>query len=87
MSDLSNSEHLKSKCIEKILKLKFKNTNTRMQNDAVKLVTEVVRIFITECAARAAIQAQSECIGESDIIPEVNNQHLEKILPQLLLDF
>ncbi|KAF8782266.1 Centromere protein X like protein [Argiope bruennichi] len=58
-----------------------------VQNDAVKLVTEVVRIFITECAARAAIQAQSECIGESDIIPEVNNQHLEKILPQLLLDF
>ncbi|CAL1273152.1 unnamed protein product [Larinioides sclopetarius] len=87
MSDLTNLEYPKSKCVEKILKLKFKNANTKIQSDAVKLVTEVLKIFITEAAARAAIQAQSECIGENDIIPEVNNQHLEKILPQLLLDF
>ncbi|GBM38523.1 hypothetical protein AVEN_110198-1 [Araneus ventricosus] len=87
MSDLSNFEYPNSKCVEKILKLKFKNANTKVQSDAVKLVKEVLRIFITEGAARAAIQAQSECIGENDLIPEVNNQQLEKILPQLLLDF
>ncbi|GFY55200.1 centromere protein X [Trichonephila inaurata madagascariensis] len=87
MSEANNIEHLKSKCIEKILKMRFKNSNTKIQNDAVKLSAEVLRIFITECAARAAIQAQNECSSENDITPEVNNQHLEKILPQLLLDF
>ncbi|GFS81575.1 centromere protein X [Nephila pilipes] len=87
MSEVGNPEYLKSKCVEKILKMRFKSTNTKIQNDAVKLSTEVLRIFITECAARAAIQAQNECTGKSSMIPEVNNQHLEKILPQLLLDF
>ncbi|GFQ93825.1 centromere protein X [Trichonephila clavata] len=87
MSEPFDEEKIKTKFIEKILKMRFKNLNTKIQSDAAKLSAEVFRIFIAECAARAAIQAQNECTSENDTTPEVNNQHLEKVLPQLLLDF
>ncbi|GIX97262.1 centromere protein X [Caerostris darwini] len=87
MAETKSPEYPKTKCVERILKLKFKNANTKIQNDAVKLSTEVLRVFILECAARSAVQAHNECIGEANIIPEVNMVNLEKNLPQLLLDF
>ncbi|KAG8178415.1 hypothetical protein JTE90_000930 [Oedothorax gibbosus] len=87
MAETKNPDFLKVKCVEKLLKSKFKNSNTKISNDAVKLTSEVLKVFITECAARSAIQAKSEASEEIPLPPEVDNQHLEKILPQLLLDF
>nr|XP_033777151.1 centromere protein X-like [Geotrypetes seraphini] len=44
-------------------------------------MTEMLKVFVQEAAARAARQAQSEDV------PTVDLEHLEKVLPQLLLDF
>ncbi|KHN34373.1 Centromere protein X [Glycine soja] len=49
--------------------------------NALKLTSELLRIFITEAVQRAATIAEAE--GASQIEPT----HLEIILPQLLLDF
>ncbi|XP_042904897.1 centromere protein X [Parasteatoda tepidariorum] len=80
-------EYPRIKTVEKLLKMKFHNSSTKIQNDAVKLTTEVLGVFIAEAAARSAVQAQSESSDDKGIIPVVTNQHLEKVLPQLLLDF
>ncbi|KAK8709923.1 hypothetical protein V6N13_060921 [Hibiscus sabdariffa] len=49
--------------------------------NALKLSCELVRIFITESVQRAATVAEAEGGGKVEAI------HLERILPQLLLDF
>ncbi|CAH1273958.1 Hypp5245 [Branchiostoma lanceolatum] len=68
--------------VEKIVKQQFQdNGKTRMNTDAVKLTTELLRMFVMEMAARASDQARSEGAGVVEV------EHLEKILPQLLLDF
>ncbi|GMY30815.1 protein MHF2 homolog isoform X2 [Fagus crenata] len=48
---------------------------------AIKLSCELFRIFITEAVQRAATTAEAE--GAS----RIEATHLERILPQLLLDF
>lgn len=48
---------------------------------ATKLSAELLRLFTVEAVRRAAEYATSE--GQSLVTPE----HIEKILPQLLLDF
>ncbi|XP_020217581.1 protein MHF2 homolog [Cajanus cajan] len=58
-----------------------KNRTTFANANAVKLTSELLRIFITEAVQRAAAIADAE--GASQIEPT----HLEIILPQLLLDF
>eukprot|EP00850_Spirogloea_muscicola_P025213 SM002465S08161 [mRNA] locus=s2465:449:1135:+ [translate_table: standard] len=47
----------------------------------LKLSAELVRLFLAELVQRAAIVAESE----GDSIIEVS--HIERVLPQLLLDF
>ncbi|KAL4295761.1 hypothetical protein GQ457_12G006370 [Hibiscus cannabinus] len=49
--------------------------------NALKLSCELVRIFITESVQRAATVAEADGGGNVEAI------HLERILPQLLLDF
>ncbi|KAE8663479.1 Centromere protein X isoform 4 [Hibiscus syriacus] len=49
--------------------------------NALKLSCELVRIFITEAVQRAATVAEGEGGAKVEAI------HLERILPQLLLDF
>ncbi|GMJ14013.1 hypothetical protein HRI_005070500 [Hibiscus trionum] len=49
--------------------------------NALKLSGELVRIFITETVRRAATVAEAEGGAKVEAI------HLERILPQLLLDF
>ncbi|RZC10931.1 Protein MHF2-like isoform B [Glycine soja] len=58
-----------------------KNRSTSANANALKLTSELLRIFITEAVQRAATIAEAE--GASQIEPT----HLEIILPQLLLDF
>ncbi|KMS97259.1 hypothetical protein BVRB_7g177060 [Beta vulgaris subsp. vulgaris] len=48
---------------------------------AVKLSCELLRIFVTEAIQRSA------AIAEVEGLSQIEGTHLERILPQLLLDF
>merc|ERR1719273_866676 len=52
-----------------------------MSNEALKLLTELIRVHSIELMNRCAEQAKKE--GAELIVDE----HLEKVLPQFLLDF
>uniref|UniRef100_A0A0B7AHV5 Centromere protein X n=2 Tax=Arion vulgaris TaxID=1028688 RepID=A0A0B7AHV5_9EUPU len=52
----------------------------KLKGMALDLVTELLRVFTKEALSRAAVQAKDE--GDA----RVTIEHLEKILPQLLLD-
>lgn len=52
-----------------------------MTNEAVLLSREVISIFIREAVLRCIREAEKEDTSSVTI------EHLEKILPQLLLDF
>ena len=67
--------------INGLTKLKFKNDKTKMSNEALKLLTELIRVHSIELMNRCAEQAKKE--GAEIILDE----HLEKVLPQFLLDF
>ncbi|KAL5717933.1 FANCM-MHF complex subunit Mhf2 [Ranunculus cassubicifolius] len=58
-----------------------KNRPSSANSNALKLSCELLRSFIAEAVHRAAAIAEAE--GVSKIEPT----HLERILPQLLLDF
>ena len=69
------------KTIENLLKMSFTQDKTRISSDAMKLASEVVRVHAFELLSRSAKQAKLE---GSDT---VTSEHMEKILPQFLLDF
>ncbi|XP_026523124.1 centromere protein X [Notechis scutatus] len=71
----------KKETVNKLLQLHFKDDKTRASGDAVLLMAEMLKIFVREAAARAARQAQTEDVTRVEV------EHMEKILPQLLLDF
>ncbi|XP_012590200.1 PREDICTED: centromere protein X, partial [Condylura cristata] len=52
-----------------------------VSGDALQLTAELLRIFVVEAAIRSVRQAQAEDLAQVDM------DHLEKVLPQLLLDF
>ncbi|XVF49732.1 hypothetical protein PTKIN_Ptkin04bG0037100 [Pterospermum kingtungense] len=58
-----------------------KNRPTSANANALKLSCELLRIFITEAVQRASTIAEAE--GGT----KIEATHLERILPQLLLDF
>lgn len=60
---------------------KDKEESMKIGKDSLMLSAEFVNLFITEAINRAAQIAKSE--GS----PAIEFSHLEKILPQLLLDF
>ncbi|XP_075928492.1 centromere protein X isoform X2 [Petromyzon marinus] len=67
--------------VGKLLAMHFKDEKTKVNADALKLMTSLLRLFVTEAAMRAGRQAESEAVDVVDVA------HLEKVLPQLLLDF
>ncbi|XP_032064436.1 centromere protein X [Thamnophis elegans] len=71
----------KKEIVNKVLQLHFKDDRTRASGDAVLLMAEMLKIFVQEASARAARQAQTEDVMRVEV------EHVEKILPQLLLDF
>ncbi|XP_078467161.1 centromere protein X-like isoform X1 [Lampetra planeri] len=73
--------HFKRETVGKLLALYFKDEKTKVNADALKLMTSLIRLFVTEAAMRAGRQAESEAVDVVDVA------HLEKVLPQLLLDF
>ncbi|XP_052071605.1 centromere protein X-like [Mytilus californianus] len=71
----------KKKTIQCILQSFFKDEKTKMTNEAIHLSRELIGLFITEAIMRSCKEA------EKDSTTTVSIEHLEKILPQLLLDF
>lgn len=67
--------------VEQMSKMVFKDEKTKYTPDALKMTTEMMRLYVVEAASRASSQAK--CEGST----VVELEHLEKILPQLLLDF
>ncbi|KAM9537539.1 centromere protein X isoform 1-T1 [Guaruba guarouba] len=68
--------------VDRLLRLHFRDGRTRVNVDAQLLMAEMLNVFVrAEAAARAARQAQAEDLEKVDV------EHLEKVLPQLLLDF
>jgi len=67
--------------VDQISKLEFTSEKTKYSNDALTMTTEMLRIYVLEAAHRAAAQAKAE--GSE----AVELEHLEKVLPQFLLDF
>ncbi|XP_077980657.1 centromere protein X-like [Glandiceps talaboti] len=82
MADVDDiSATFKTETIHKLLQNSFKDEKTRINNDALILATEYLKVFVAESVARAKVQAKA---ASSDV---VDVQHYEKVLPQLLLDF
>ncbi|KAM9346141.1 centromere protein X [Symphorus nematophorus] len=71
----------KKDTVKKLLSSFFKEDNTRLSGDAVLLMSEMLKVFVQEAAVRSQKQAESENCDQVDV------EHFEKILPQLLLDF
>ncbi|XP_065874258.1 protein MHF2 homolog [Euphorbia lathyris] len=55
--------------------------STSANSNALKLSCELLRVFVSEAVQRAATIAEAEGVGK------IEATHLERILPQLLLDF
>ncbi|KAL1445665.1 hypothetical protein MTO96_029106 [Rhipicephalus appendiculatus] len=81
LDDNAEVEHDDSKTIQELMKLNFEDDKIRISADAVKLLAELFRVLTMEAVHRATDQAKVQC----DSV--VTTEHLEKILPQLVLDF
>ncbi|XP_066497553.1 centromere protein X [Hoplias malabaricus] len=81
MAAMESEIKFKKETVSKLLTLYFKDDKTRASHDAVVLMAEMLKIFVVEAARRALKQAENE---DSTV---VDLEHIEKILPQLLLDF
>ncbi|WOL14370.1 hypothetical protein Cni_G23150 [Canna indica] len=58
-----------------------KSRLTTANHSALRVSCELIRLFVVEAVERAAIIAEAEGINK------IEPTHLERILPQLLLDF
>ena len=67
--------------IDQLAKMHFTNEKTKFTPDALIMTTEMLRVYVLEAAYRSAYQAKSE--GSTN----VSLEHVEKVLPQFLLDF
>ncbi|KAM8785308.1 centromere protein X isoform 1-T1 [Rhynchonycteris naso] len=67
--------------VSKLLYLHFKDDKTKVSGDALLLMAELLKIFVLEAAIRSVQQSQAEDLACVDV------DQLEKVLPQLLLDF
>lgn len=59
----------------------FKEDKTKLSTEAAKLSGKLLELFIREAVCRTIQQCENESSNELDV------DQLEKILPQLLLDF
>ncbi|XP_063309472.1 centromere protein X [Pelobates fuscus] len=81
MQQEDDSSGFRKDTVHKLLHLHLKEDKVRVSADAVLLMMEMLNVFVQEASARAARQAKGEELAVVDI------EHVEKILPQLLLDF
>ncbi|XP_077590545.1 centromere protein X [Stigmatopora nigra] len=81
MAERDTEITFKKETVSKLLSSFFKEDKTRLSVEATLLMAEMLKIFVQEAAVRCVKQAERE---DSD---QVEIEHFEKILPQLLLDF
>ncbi|XP_033827294.2 centromere protein X [Periophthalmus magnuspinnatus] len=81
MADSETEITFRKETVNKLLSSFFKEEKTRLSSDAVVLMAEMLKIFVQEAAVRSQKQAEAEDCNQVDI------EHFEKIVPQLLLDF
>ncbi|XP_029293780.1 centromere protein X [Cottoperca gobio] len=81
MAEKDAEIRFKKETISKLLSSFFKEDKTRLSGDAVLLMAEMLKVFVQEAAVRSQKQADTEDCDQVDV------EHFEKILPQLLLDF
>ncbi|KAK5647571.1 hypothetical protein RI129_002463 [Pyrocoelia pectoralis] len=67
--------------IKETLRLSYKDTKTKITEEALELVKEVTRVMVVEAAMRAAKQTFSENKTT------VNVNHVESMILQMMLDF
>ncbi|KAL5215749.1 hypothetical protein ABZP36_007150 [Zizania latifolia] len=67
--------------VEPVPETSRRNRSATANASALKVSCELLRIFVTEAVQRSAFIAEAE--GTTTIEPT----HLERVLPQLLLDF
>uniref|UniRef100_A0A3Q1EGU7 Centromere protein X n=1 Tax=Acanthochromis polyacanthus TaxID=80966 RepID=A0A3Q1EGU7_9TELE len=68
----------KKETISRLLSSFFNEDRTKLSGDATLLMAEMLKIFVQEAAVRSQKQAESEDCDQVDI------EHFEKILPQLV---
>ncbi|KAI9336587.1 centromere protein X-like protein [Pilaira anomala] len=70
--------------VQKVFKKNWKNDNTKITKNALQLSAEFLRLFVV-------VEAVHRSSEEQDTInmntKKLDTEHLERILPQLLLDF
>ncbi|XP_040438234.1 centromere protein X [Falco naumanni] len=77
----ARADGFRKETVDRLLRLHFRDGRTRVNGDAQLLMAEMLNVFVREAAARAVRQAKAQELEQVDI------EHLEKVLPQLLLDF
>uniref|UniRef100_H2Y0F9 Centromere protein X n=1 Tax=Ciona intestinalis TaxID=7719 RepID=H2Y0F9_CIOIN len=80
----SNKEGFSSEFAVKLLEKHFTDQNSTKistKDGTGRKCAELLSVFVAEAASRAAKQAENEDAAICEI------EHVEKILPQLLLDF
>ncbi|XP_032442499.1 centromere protein X [Xiphophorus hellerii] len=81
MAEKEEEVCFKKETVSKLLCSFFKEDKTRLGSDATLLMREMLKVFVQEAALRSLKQAEAEDCNQVEI------EHFEKILPQLLLDF
>lgn len=85
MSDESSeSVRFSTEFVAKLIKKSLKDSSTTKlltKDTSTEICAELLRVFAVEACTRASNQAVSEGSSLCDV------EHVEKILPQLLLDF
>ncbi|XP_008327784.1 centromere protein X [Cynoglossus semilaevis] len=81
MADQDAEVLFKKETVGKVLSRSFREEKTKLSGDATLLMAEMLKVFVREAAVRSQKQAESENCDQVEI------EHFEKILPQLLLDF
>lgn len=69
--------------VQTVFKHAWKNENSKANKEAILLSCEFLRLFVVEAINRSSEEQQSMDSSSNTIDVE----HLERILPQLLLDF
>ncbi|XP_051015193.1 centromere protein X isoform X4 [Acomys russatus] len=78
---MEETSGFRKELVSRLLHLHFRDCKTKVSGDALQLMVEFLRVFVVEAAVRGVRQAQAEDLDD------VGVDQLEKVLPQLLLDF
>ncbi|KAL1772757.1 centromere protein X [Sigmodon hispidus] len=78
---MEETSGFRKELVSRLLHMNFRDSKTKVSGDALQLMAELLKIFVVEAAVRGVGQAQAEDLDVVDV------DQLEKVLPQLLLDF